>query len=75
MAIVAFEIHFMMDLMRTTFGLALFSAMLVVWCVTFCAIHCCLDAVRKVPTNYFLLLTFTVATAVIVGFICADYAD
>jgi len=34
---------------------------------------CCPDTMRKTPTNYYLLMLFTVAESVMVGFICTQY--
>ncbi|CAE7179868.1 Faim2 [Symbiodinium necroappetens] len=40
---------------------------------TMCVFICCPDTMRKSPTNYLLLLCFTVAESVMVGFICVQY--
>ncbi|CAE7023205.1 TMBIM1 [Symbiodinium natans] len=40
---------------------------------TMCVFMCCPDTMRKTPTNYMLLLCFTVAESVMVGFICVQY--
>lgn len=34
---------------------------------------CCPDTMRRTPTNYILLSVFTVAEAVLVGFVCVQY--
>ncbi|CAK9054681.1 unnamed protein product [Durusdinium trenchii] len=38
-----------------------------------CVFMCCPDTMRRSPTNYALLSLFTLAEAVLVGFICVQY--
>mmetsp|Transcript_3868 Transcript_3868/g.4808 ORF Transcript_3868/g.4808 Transcript_3868/m.4808 type:complete len:254 (+) Transcript_3868:29-790(+) len=38
-----------------------------------CVFICCPDTMRRSPTNYILLSLFTLAEAVLVGFICIQY--
>lgn len=40
-----------------------------------CVFFCCPDTMRRSPTNYILLAAFTVAEAVMVGFISAQYTQ
>ena len=42
-------------------------------CMVQCAIFCCRDLARKVPTNYILLFIFTACEAFILSVICAGY--
>mmetsp|Transcript_23630 Transcript_23630/g.44632 ORF Transcript_23630/g.44632 Transcript_23630/m.44632 type:complete len:251 (-) Transcript_23630:88-840(-) len=45
-----------------------------VMCIgTMCVFICCPDTMKKSPTNYILLLCFTAAESVMVGFICVQY--
>jgi len=41
--------------------------------VTMCAMACCQQVTREYPTNYLVLFGFTIAEAVVVGFISASY--
>lgn len=51
----------------------LFIVALVVNLVCFITLICYRKYARKVPTNYILLLLFTLAEAVIVSYVCAAY--
>eukprot|EP00930_Biecheleria_cincta_P015856 TRINITY_DN13082_c0_g1_i1.p1 TRINITY_DN13082_c0_g1~~TRINITY_DN13082_c0_g1_i1.p1 ORF type:complete len:261 (+),score=52.25 TRINITY_DN13082_c0_g1_i1:67-849(+) len=46
---------------------------LVATCSTMCVFTCCPDTMRKTPTNYIVLTIFTLAEAVMVGFISSTY--
>ena len=55
------------------FGLAIGCAIGAV--ILSCALVCCQNLARKVPTNYYLLLAFTILEAYTVAFVCATVKD
>lgn len=51
----------------------IFIVAIVVNIVCLITLICCRSCARKVPTNYILLLLFTVAEAILVSYVCAAY--
>lgn len=60
-------------LLSTSTQLALLYASMVASISILCVFMCCPDTMRKTPINYALLLLFTVAESVLVGFVSAQY--
>jgi len=54
-------------------GFAMIVVCLVLNIAFLCALSCCPDLARKVPTNYLLLFGFTATEGVLVGVICSVY--